>query len=155
MADARVIEYWERFLGTRADAVDLRARGYVAETFGDSAEMATELGALIVSGVKTATCSSVWEWDQTGETIPHEGLLTIVVDGSGRPLCIFETLKVETVSFEDVSAEFAYAEGEGDRSLEAWRRAHWAYFSRALSKLGREPSPTMPLVCEYFRVVHR
>jgi uncharacterized protein YhfF len=155
MTDARILDYWEAFLATRADAAELRARGYVAEAFGDGAEMASELGALIVSGVKTATCSSTFEWEHAGDPIPHEGLLSIVLDGAGAPLCIIETLRVEIVAYEEVGPEFAYAEGEGDRSLEHWRRVHWAYFSRALRKLGLEPSASMPLVCEHFRVIHR
>ena len=155
MADDQVQHYWQSFLATRSDALALQARGYVAESFGDSAEMASDLGALIVSGVKTATCSSLWEWEHTGDPVPCSGLLTVVTDGAGRPMCIIETLDVEIVPFAKVGPEFAHAEGEGDRSLEYWTRVHWDYFTRALTKLGREPSQTMPLVCEYFRVVHR
>ncbi|HZM85726.1 MAG TPA: hypothetical protein VFF31_04130 [Blastocatellia bacterium] len=59
MPNSRVLDYWESFLATRSDGDELRARGYLAERFGDSAQLANELSALIVSGVKTATCSSV------------------------------------------------------------------------------------------------
>jgi uncharacterized protein YhfF len=52
-----------------------------------------------------------------------------------------------------VDAEFAAAEGEGDRSLAFWREAHWSYFGRVCEKLGRERSRRMPVVCERFRVV--
>jgi len=155
MTDARVLDYWESFLATRADGDDLRARGFLADSFGDSGELADELGALIVSGVKTATCSSVCEWEHTGGAIPREGLMTIVIDGSGAPMCIIETLAVEIMAYQDVTAEIAYAEGEGDRTLEYWRRVHWEYFSRVLPKLGHEPALEMSLVCEHFRVVHR
>ena len=46
-------------------------------------------------------------------------------------------------------------EGEGDRSLEYWRQAHWNYFSPICTALGREASEDMPLVCERFRLVYR
>ncbi len=85
MVDARVHDYWQRFLSTREDGADLQSRGYVAESFGDSPEMASELASLIVAGVKTATCSSVWEWDDTANPMPRDGLLTVVVDGAGTP----------------------------------------------------------------------
>ena len=155
MVDARVHDYWQRFLSTREDGADFQSRGYVADSFGDSPEMATELASLIVAGFKTATCSSVWEWDDTTNPMPREGLLTVVIDGAGTPRCIIETVRIETATFDVIGSEFAYAEGEGDRSLEYWRRVHWDYFSRALPKLGHEPSLTMPVVCEHFRVLYR
>ena len=155
MVDARVHDYWQRFLSSREDGADLKSRGYVVDRFGDSPEMASELASLIVAGVKTATCSSVWEWDHTANPMPREGLLTVVVDGAGTPRCIIETVRVETATFEAVDGEFASAEGEGDRSLGYWRRVHWDYFSRVLPKLGHQPSPRMPVVCEHFRVLYR
>jgi len=155
MPDSRVLDYWESFLATRADGDELRVRGYLAERFGDSAQLANELSALIVSGVKTATCSSVWEWGHTGGALPSEGLMTIVLDGSWAPMCIIETVSVAMMAYQDVTPEIAYAEGEGDRTLEYWRRVHWDYFSRVLPKLGHEPGLEMVLACEHFRVVHR
>ena len=62
--------------------------------------------------------------------------------------------EVEEAAFSDVSAEFAHAEGEGDRTLEWWRKAHWAYFSRECAGVGIEPSEDMVLVLERFQVVH-
>ena len=153
--DARILDYWEAFLRQREDGAELRARGFVAERFGDSAQMADDLGGLIVTGAKTATCACVWEFEHGNEPVPCEALITIVLDGAGAPLCIVETTRVDTMPYKDVTAEFAHAEGEGDRSLEYWREAHWQYFSRALPKIGREPTPEMPLVCERFRVLHR
>jgi uncharacterized protein YhfF len=115
--------------------------------------MADELGALVVSGVKTATCSSVWELEHSDNPTPFPGMLTIILDGKHAPICVIETLSVETVRYQDVSASFAFAEGEGDRTLEYWRRVHWEYFSRVLPKLGYQATPDMPVVCERFRIL--
>ena len=57
--------------------------------------------------------------------------------------------------FEQVTAAFAAIEGEGDGSLEYWRRAHWAYFGRECARVGREPSLAMPVACERFQVIYR
>jgi uncharacterized protein YhfF len=54
-----------------------------------------------------------------------------------------------------VDEEFAYSEGEGDRSLEYWRKAHIRYFKRVLSKIKKEFSEEMPIVCERFKVVYK
>ncbi len=43
---------------------------------------------------------------------------------------------------------FAADEGEGDRSLAYWRRAHTNYFTRR-----GEFAPDMALYCERFRLV--
>ena len=84
--------------------------------------MADELGALIVSGVKTATCSALWEWEAEGNPLPKAGYITIALDGRGEPLCIVETVEVTIRKYNEVDADFARAEGEGDLSFEllAW-----------------------------------
>jgi uncharacterized protein YhfF len=147
--------YWRDCAAALAGVRRLPARPFSAEQFGDSPEMADELGALIVKGTKTATCSALWEWEAEGQTPPTAGVCTVVLDGSGAPLCVIETTEVSVVPFDEVDAAFARDEGEGDRSLEYWREAHWRFFSRALPKfVGREPSPDMPLVCERFRLLY-
>ena len=54
----------------------------------------------------------------------------------------------------EVDADFAREEGEGDLSLNDWREAHKNYFSRILPKIGKEFSEEMPLVCEYIRLIY-
>ena len=122
--------------------------------FGDSLEQADSLGHLIVAGVKTATCSALWEYEAENERLPAPGDRTIVLDGRDALLCVIETTAIEIRRFCDVDAAFAYDEGEDDRSLASWRRVHWKFFTRSLAKIGREPTDAMPLVCERFRIIH-
>jgi uncharacterized protein YhfF len=153
--DPRAAAFWKRFLARLPADSPYRHRRHVAESWGDSPRLADELSALIVAGIKTATCSSVWEWEAEGEAVPEVGQLTIVLDGQGNPLCVVETVEVTLQPYHQVDARFAYDEGEGDRSLQYWRDAHWRYFSRTLATIGREPSDDMPLVCERFRVIYQ
>lgn len=132
----------------------MRDEQYTAEGFGDSPDLANELGALIVSGTKTATCSALWEWEAEGDPLPEVGAKSVVLDGNGEPLCIIETTEVEVRPYNETDARFAYEEGEGIRSLEYWQRAHWNFFSRTLPKIDKRPAPDMPLVCERFRVIY-
>jgi uncharacterized protein YhfF len=74
----------------------------------------------------------------------------VMLDGSGRPQAVIETLELTQRRFNDVDAAFAYDEGEGDRSLAYWREAHRRYFTR----LGQF-ADDMLLYCERFRVVQR
>ena len=154
MNSAAVDAYWEQFLASLPADSPYRGRSFIAEGWGDGPEMADELGALIAQGTKTATCSSVWEWEAEGQTPPGVGTLTIVLDGKGEPLCIVETVEVTVRRYNEVDADFARAEGEGDRSLVYWRDAHKRFFTRTMARIGREFSEEMPLVCERFRTIY-
>ena len=155
MTEETVQVYWQKFLSTLPVDSPYHARTYTAEGWGDSPAMADELGALIAQGIKTGTCSALWEWEAEGNPIPTTDLITIVLDGHGEPLCIVETTEVFIRNYNEVDAEFARSEGEGDLSLEYWREAHRNFFSRTLSKIGKEFSEEMPLVCERFRVIYQ
>lgn len=148
-------QFWQAYLAAGpADSAGPAALDYVAEPFGDNPQLADELGQLIVQGVKTATCSALWEWEAEGSPIPQVGTMTIVLNGRNHPLCIIETTEVVVRPFNRVNEQFAYEEGEDDRSLAAWREGHWRYFSRVLPKIGKTPTEDMPLVCERFRLVY-
>lgn len=125
------------------------------DKFGDSPEMADELLGLILSGEKTATCSSLWEWEHDNEKIPYVGMKSLILNGKDEPKCIIETTEIVIKKYNDVEADFARDEGEGDKSLEYWRDAHKNFFSRSLARIGREFNEDMPLVCERFKVVFR
>ncbi len=81
------------------------------------------------------------------------GDLSVATTWRGEPRAILETTSVVVLPFEEVSADFARDEGEGDLSLQYWRDVHWAYFERECRKLGQAPSLQMPIVCERFRVL--
>jgi len=155
MTKESIENYWEQFLVSLPPSSPYQTKGYVAESWGDGPAMADELGALIIQGIKTATCSALWEWEAEGNPIPKVGLITIALDGRGEPLCIVETVEVSIRKYNEVDAEFARAEGEGDLSLHYWRKAHRNFFSRVLPKIGKEFSEEMPLVCERFRLLHK
>ena len=154
MSTSVLEDYWQRYRAASNDPT-LPATPYEAEGFGDSPALADQLGHLILSGVKTATCSALWEWQAEQRDPPTVGYRSIVLDGRETPLCIIETTEVSIWAFEAVDERFAFEEGEDDRTLASWRRSHWDFFSRTLARIGRQPSPDMPLVCERFRVIHR
>jgi len=155
VAEETVNDYWQKFLSTLPKDSLYHSKSYVAEGWGDSPKMADELGTLIAQGTKTGTCSALWEWETEGNPIPEVGLVTVVLDGKGEPLCIIETTEVSIRKYNEVEADFARAEGEGNLSLEYWRAAHKNFFSRTLPKIGKEFSEEMPLVCERFKLIYK
>lgn len=128
---------------------------YTAWGFGNSPAMADELGGLVLQGIKTGTATLLWEIEVEQEPIPAVGDFSIVLDGAGEPLCIIRTARVEILPFNQVGAEHADAEGEGDRSLAYWREAHWRFFGMVCQEIKRRPEENMPIVCERFEVVFR
>jgi uncharacterized protein YhfF len=140
---ADVEEYWRRFVA--ATGVD---GPHTAWGFGNTAEMATTLGLLVRDGPKRAT-ASLRSWYDDGEPMPRPGDLSVILDGGGEPLCVIRTTAVEVRRFGDVDAEFAWTEGEGDRSLEFWRDAHISFFTAG----GRPLSEDTEVVLERFELL--
>lgn len=122
--------------------------------FGGTPEVQDELAALVVAGTKTATAGALWDYEAEGESLPEVGGLEIVVDGAGTPRALISTTAVAVVPFDEVDAEHAYAEGEGDRSLEFWRGVHEDFFTRYAAH-GHGFSPSMPVVLQRFEVLYR
>lgn len=124
-----------------------------AWAFGATAEQADELVALVLDGTKTATASSQWDYEQEDAALPRVGDLSIVLDGSEQPRALIEVMQVDVTPFDEVDAEHAHLEGEGDRTLGHWRSVHEAFFTEQ-SGPDRTFSSTMPVVLERFRVLY-
>lgn len=123
--------------------------------FGDSRKLADELCELVLEGRKRATACLVWEAEHDPDTAPLLGGYSVITDFDGDPKCIIKTTEVRVLPFNKVDAEFAAEEGEGDLSLEFWRRVHWDYFNRKCAEMGKEASPTMEVMCERFKIVYQ
>lgn len=139
-------EMWALFLEKNANLTD----EYEAWAFGDSAD---ELSALVLEGKKTATSSAYDLYAVDGEEIPKVGDYSVILDSEERAVCIIQNISVKTVPFCDVDSEFAAKEGEGDGSLEYWRRVHREFFSGCFSEANLEFNDSISLVLEEFRVV--
>ncbi len=155
MSDANyeISGFWQSYLNTLPPGSP-QPSSYRVWHFGNSREMANKLALLAKMGHKTATCSLLWEHELSGETLPQPGELSVITDWEGRPVCIIETTEVEIRPYNEIDEQFARDEGEGDRSLAHWHEHHWQFFSKICESLGRQSSPTMPLVCERFRLIY-
>ncbi len=122
--------------------------------YGDSPALSEELLALIVQGRKRAGTSLLWACETDNEPIPRAGDIEIVVDHRNEPAIVTRITSVCVVPFDEVSAEYAAIEGEGDGSLDYWRDAHLAFFARECRRIGREPAENMPVVCSIFDVLN-
>ena len=146
--DAALHQFWAE---ARTARPELPAQLREAWAFGATPEHADGLLRLVLDGVKTGTASSLCDYEADGDPLPEVGELSIILDGSGAPRAVLETTEVVTVPFDQVTAEHARSEGEGDRTLAAWRQIHERFWTEH-SDGGF--APDMPVVCERFRLIH-
>lgn len=150
---ASILRFWTEF--EAAVGGNVAHRFLEATYFDDNEPSANELGQLVLAGVKRATAGLAWTYELPGAVAPKVGDLTVVTDWQGTALCVIETTRIDVVPFDQVSEEFAATEGEGDGSLRYWREAHEAFFARECARIGREPHPQMPVLCERFQIIYR
>ena len=124
---------------------------YEAWAFGDDPDTLAEL---VRTGVKTATASAYPFYELEGEALPKAGEYSVILDSKDEAVCIIRTTKVYVTPYRDVTAEQAWKEGEGDRSLDYWRRVHEAFFSKELEAVGLTFTEDMGVVCEEFEVIY-
>lgn len=154
MEHESVQQFWKSYLESIGENPENTNKKYSAWYFCDNEQDANELADLVVEGTKRATASLYLGYNSADE-IPRVGELSIIINWYGVAQCIIETTNIEIVPFKDVTEEFAATEGEGDKSLDYWKRAHWSYFSREMKNIGKTPSEDMLVVCEEFKVVYK
>ncbi|MEI4771279.1 ASCH domain-containing protein [Psychrobacillus sp. FJAT-51614] len=138
--------YWDTFWKGKKEPSSVSAW-----QFGGSPD---ELAQLVINGVKTATCSGHIFYELEQEPLPKVDDYSVVLNSQDEPVCIIRTSEVTILPMNKVSAEFAYAEGEGDRSYNHWKNVHIKFFTDALKGVNLEFSEDMLLVCERFELIN-
>ena len=146
-------DFWQRFLAATDRPPETPQPG--AWPFGDSVELANDLLALVLGGVQCATAGSVAEYEAEGEALPQVGDFEIVLDGTMRPRAVLQLTDVRVGPLWSVDEQFAYDEGEGDRTREYWLDAHTSFFQRVLPGIGIEFDLDMPTIFQRFDVPYQ
>lgn len=123
--------------------------------FCDNKTDANACAKLVLEGIKRATTPSLAWYEKRKAALPSVGDLNVITDWSGQAVCIIQTRSVEVVPYINITQEYAAIEGEGDKSLDYWRRVHWEYYKRELGEFDLLPTKNMLVVCEIFDVVYR
>lgn len=147
-----IYPFWAEFQAQFG--VDASERFYEAFHFDDNEHDANVLANLVLLGIKRATAGLLWSFEAENKPLPKPGDLSVVTNWKHEPLCVIETTEVTVVPFDEVTAQFAATEGEGDKTLRHWREVHWSYFGRECKRIGKEPSEQMPVLCENFSVIY-
>ena len=101
--DTTIQVFWQAYLNTLGENHPHRFQKVPeAWSFGNSPEIADQLGKLVVQGIKTATCGRY-----LGENLIDEIGPSIIVDGKGQPLCVIEITEITVRRFQDMDAQLA------------------------------------------------
>ena len=122
-----------------------------AWAFGVDADF---LADLVLKGEKTATASAYDLYALEDEPLPQEGKFDVILDSKDQAICIVEITKVSVQPFNQVSAQHAFKEGEGDKYLAYWRQVHEDCFAEWLREAGLTFTPESKVVLEEFRKVY-
>lgn len=143
----KAFEMWEEFRKERPEL----PMNFDSWAFGVEADA---LAQLVLSAKKTATTSGYDLYAFDEEELPREGSFDVILDSQDQAVCIIEVTKVTVMPFEEVTADHAAKEGEGDLSLDYWRRVHEELFTEWYAEEELSFTPQSKVVLEEFQVVY-
>lgn len=147
-------EYWDRFILSLSP--NLRpVNPNVSASFAGNKEITDELLSLYLIGKKTAGSSVVEDFLSAGDQLPQIGNYWIFLNSKEVPSCILKTINTKIHKFNDVPVEIAVAEGEGDLTLEYWRKVHGGLYIPYLTLWGLNDINEANVITEFFEVVYR
>ncbi|EPR7549235.1 ASCH domain-containing protein [Vibrio fluvialis] len=142
-------EYFATLSSSQKEAIpQVSAEYFCADEYN-----ANECARLINDDVKRASCSLKAGYDADSEPLPEVGRITVVLNWQQEPVCIIRLNKVEVMPFNQISAEFAALEGEGDDTYAWWRAAHIDFFTQYAQEVGVAFNEESDIVLEYFEKV--
>ena len=147
-----VEQFWAEFLGENPQIEP--ATPYQVWYFSNNSQSARDLAGLVMSGKKIATASLKAVNEIEPEKAPIDDGYSVVTTFEGEPLCVIQTTEIRHIPFNEVDAGFAFDEGEGDQTLDDWRKAHRSYFSREAPQYGLTFTETSVICCERFRMLY-
>lgn len=123
--------------------------------FCNNEQDANKCAKLVKKGIKRATTYSLLGLQYREERLPKIGDFIVVTNWEGIAQCIVETTKVRLKPYFSIDEAYARLEGEGNKSLAHWKKAHWDYFTNELAEFERLPRESMIVVCQEFEIVFK
>ena len=102
---------------------------------------------LVLQGKKKATTSLLSDYDNNN--LPKIGDISIITYDNNNDACLIQIKDVIITEFKNIKDELAYLEGEGDRSLEYYRKVHNDFFK----SIDKNFNDNTKVVFEIFEVI--
>ncbi|WP_412989714.1 ASCH domain-containing protein [Pediococcus siamensis] len=147
----------EQMWNTYAQAHDLTDKTFQTRWFGDqeNPEEIRDLTTKILAKDKISTSRPLAYYASEGEQIPQPGDYYVLLDAEMHPVGIIETVVSELIPFLRVSAEHAYNEAEGERTLADWQARSLTKFTEQMKKFDRNFSTNDPILCEVIKLAYK
>lgn len=151
-AKSTLEKFWMEFLKLNPD----NDKKQLPESFYfcDNEKDANECADLVINKIKRATATSLWWFEKNNQPLPKVGDQAIITDWNGNPKAVIESIKIEPTPYNEITPEFAEIEGEGDKSLEYWKKVHKAYYQREMEPYGEKFDENMIIICEHFETIY-
>ncbi len=146
---------WQEYLISIGESVDTTKLEYTSWHFCNDEQSADNLAKLVMKNIKRGTASLYELYKIDKEPIPKENQCSVITDFRGDAKCIIKSKRVLVLPFKEVNEELAYIEGEGDKSLDYWRRVHIEFFTEELKEYNIEFNEDMLVVFEEFELVYK
>lgn len=148
-----VYDMWDAYLNSIEEATKENTKNFEAWHFEATKEGADNLANLVLEGKKKATAGLVWAYEYDDDPYPDIGDLNIITNWEGDAVCIIKNTNVKIIRFNEMTEELAAKEGEGDLSLEYWKKEHEKFFKMDCEEIGKEFTNDIPFFFIEFEVV--
>ena len=146
--------YWQKYISSLPiDKVPVNP--FITASFAGNSDITDKLLDLYLLGKKTAGSSIVEDFLSAGDPLPQVGNFWIFLNSREEPSCILKTESIQIHKFYEVPLEIAIAEGEGDLTLDYWRKVHSKLYSPHLKLWGLESIQDATVITEFFSLVYR
>ncbi|MCB0355667.1 MAG: ASCH domain-containing protein [Bdellovibrionales bacterium] len=147
-------DFWDLYLRS-LHSEDIPKDSFVEASYAGTQDITDKLLRLYLVGNKTAGSSLKEDFLSAGDPLPKVGNFWIILNSKDEPKCIVKTIKIVENKFKDVPLGVAQAEGEGDLSLEYWRKVHTEFYSPFLKTWGVNDIDDATVITEFFEVVYK
>lgn len=149
----QVREFWGKYISSLPES-DRRIQFALDAAFAGNESTTDELIQLYLDGKKFAGSSLIRDFEASGDPLPQVGNYWIALDGKRNPRCILKTTRIAINKFGNIPSEIAHAEGEGDLSVDYWKRVHRELYLPFLEKWGIADLDNADVITEYFDLVY-
>lgn len=108
---------------------------------------------LVLKEKKKATSSLYLLYEKEGEELPSRGNYSVLLDNNDNARCLIVTTNVIVLPFNEITADLAKLEGEGDLSLKYWQDVHTKFFQEELDEYNMKFDNSMKVVFEEFELI--
>ena len=148
------LDFWKSYIESLSEE-NLPIEPNIFATVPGGEEKADDLLQLYLLNKKNAGSGLVKYFERENIPMPKEGDFWIVLNSKNEPKLINKNINNKIFKFKDVTREIVIAEGEGDLSIEEWKKEHRVFFTYFVEKYQIVDLEEELIVTEFFEQVYK